>query len=98
MADFRTFLRSKRVPAEAMQPVIDPAAWTPETLGSLDEFSYAISDRDADELVAAVAAFCRHGAAIETVSRENFPLHRFADVLADVRSELIDGRGLVMLR
>jgi len=98
MADFRTFLRSKRVPAEAMQPVIDPAAWTPETLGSVDDFSYAITDRDADELVAGVAAFRSHGAAIETVSRENFPLHRFADVLADVRSELIDGRGLVMLR
>jgi len=98
MGDFRSFLRSRRVPAEAMQPVIDPAAWTPETLGSIDDFSYAISDRDADELVAGVAAFRRHGAAIETVSRENFPLQRFADVLADVRRELIDGRGLVMLR
>ena len=98
MGDFRSFLRSKRVPAEAMQPVIDPAAWTPDTLGSVDDFSYAITDRDADELVAGVAAFRRHGAPIETVSRENFPLHRFADVLADVRRELIDGRGLVMLR
>ena len=98
MADFRSFLRSKRLPAEAMRPVIDPAAWTPDTLGSIDDFSYAITDRDADELVAGVAAFRRDGAPIETVSRENFPLQRFADVLADVRRELIDGRGLVMLR
>lgn len=98
MGDFRSFLRSRRVPAEAMQPVIDPAAWTPETLGGVDDFSYAMSDRDADELVAAVAAFRRHGSPIETVSRENFPLPAFAEVLADVRRELIDGRGLVMVR
>jgi alpha-ketoglutarate-dependent taurine dioxygenase len=67
-------------------------------LGSVDDFSYAITDRDADELVAGVAAFRRHGAPIEEVSRESFPLQRFAGVLADVRRELIDGRGLVMLR
>lgn len=98
MGEFRSFLRSGRLPAEAMQPVIDPAAWTPETLGRLDDFSYAITDRDADELASAVTAFRRHGAPIEEVSRDNFPLDRFADVLADVRRELIDGRGLVMLR
>ena len=98
MAEFRSFLRSKRLPAEPMQPVIDPAAWTPESLGSVDDFSYAITGRDADELVAAVGAFRRHDAPIEAVSRDNFPLQRFADVLADVRRELIDGRGLVMLR
>jgi hypothetical protein len=32
--------------------VIDPAALTPETLGSVDDFSYVITDRDAEELVA----------------------------------------------
>jgi len=98
MADFRSFLHSKRIAAEPMQPVIDPAGCTSETLGNLDDFSYAITDRDADELVAGVAAFRRHGAPIEEVSRENFPLQRFTGVLADVRRELIDGRGLVMLR
>src|SRR5690242_11997704 len=93
MADFRSFLHSKRIAAEPMQPVIDPAGWSSENLGSVDDFSYAITDRDADELVAGVAAFRRHGAPIEEVSRENFPLQRFAVVLADVRRELIDGRG-----
>ena len=98
MADFRSFARSKRLPAEAMQPVVDPAAWDAETLGCVDDFSYAITDRDAEELVTGVVAFRHHGLPIEDVSRDNFPLHRFADVLADVRRELIDGRGLVMLR
>jgi alpha-ketoglutarate-dependent taurine dioxygenase len=98
MADFRSFARSKRLPAQAMQPVVDPAAWDAETLGDVDDFGYAITDRDAEELAAGVAAFRRRDLPIETVSRDNFPLSRFADVLADIRRELIDGRGLVMLR
>ena len=98
MGDFRSFNRRERLRAEAMEPVVDPAAWTPETLGSLDDFSYFITDSDAEELVAGVTAFRRHGVPIEDVSRKNFPLNRFANVLADVRRELIDGRGLVMIR
>ncbi len=98
MADFRSFKRSKRVPAKPMEPVIDPAGWTPETLGGVDEFSYVITNRDADELTAGIAAFRRHGVSIEGVNRDNFPLKDFADVLADVRCELIDGRGIVMFR
>jgi hypothetical protein len=98
MGDFRSFAYGKRLPAAAMEPVVDPAAWSPETLGGLDEFSYLITDREAEEMAAAVAAFRRRGVPIEGVDRENFPLNRFADVLADVRRELIDGRGLVMLR
>ena len=98
MADFRSFLRTKRVPATAMEPVVDPAGWTPENLGSVDDLSYVLTDRDADELAAGVTAFRRHGVPIEDVNRDNFPLHDFAGVLADVRRELIDGRGLVMLR
>jgi len=98
MNDFRSFKQTKRVPAKAMEPVIDPAGWDAQTLGSVENFSYAISDRDADELVAGIAAFRRHGVAIEQVSRHNFPLRGFAEVLADMRRELIDGRGIVILR
>ena len=98
MNDFRSFTRSRRVPANAMEPAIDPAGWTAQSLGGVDDFSYVITDLDADELVGGIAAFRRHGVPIEEVGRDNFPLHRFADVLADVRRELIDGRGIVMLR
>jgi Taurine catabolism dioxygenase TauD, TfdA family len=98
VTDFRSFNRDRRVPAKAMEPVIDPAGWTPESLGSVDDFSYVITDRDADELAAAVAAFRGRGLPIEEVNGENFSLNGFADVLADIRHELIDGRGLVMLR
>jgi hypothetical protein len=98
MADFRSFKRSKRIPAKPMEPVIDPAGWTPDVLVDIDEFSHVINNRNAEELIAGVATFRRRGAPIEDVSRDNFPLTGFADVLADVRRELVDGRGVVMLR
>src|SRR5204862_5721256 len=40
----------------------------------------------------------QHGVPSEAIEREDFPLGVFADVLADVRSELIDGRGMVMMQ
>ena len=98
MADFRSFKTAKRVPAKAMEPVVDPAAWTPDALKDVETFSYHLTERDADELVAGTAAFRRHGVPIEEVRRDNFPLNGFADVLADVRRELMEGRGMVMLR
>jgi hypothetical protein len=98
MTDFRSFRNATRIPATPLAPVVDPAGWTAATLGGVDDFAYRITDRDADELLAGIAAFRRHGVPIEAVGRDSFPLQAFADVLADVRRELVDGRGIVMVR
>ena len=98
MPSFRTFDQARHVPAEPMQKVIDAADWTTESLGPVDGWSYFISDSDAEELIAGVAAFRRRNLPLVEVARENFPLGAFADVLADVRRELIGGRGIVMLK
>jgi hypothetical protein len=98
MADFRSYQTARRAPALPMQPVIDPAAWTPEMLADVDTFTYCLTARDCDELVNGAAAFRRHGVPIEEVSRDKFPLAGFAAVLADVKRELVEGRGIVMLR
>jgi hypothetical protein len=98
VADFRTFDQVKRVPAVPMRPVVDPAGWLPDDLGDVSTWSYQITDRDIDELSVAVASVRRNGIAVEDVRRDNFPLKAFADVLADVRRELTDGRGIVMLQ
>jgi hypothetical protein len=45
-----------------------------------------------------VAAVRREGVALVDIAREHFPLRAFGDVLADVRRELMDGRGIVMMR
>ena len=96
--DFRTFHKARRTPAVPMQPVIDPAEWAPGELGDVASWSYRFSARDHDELAEAVAAVRRNGVAVEAVRRENFPLTALADVMADVRRELLDGRGMVMMQ
>jgi hypothetical protein len=98
MSDFRTFHVARREFAVAMQPVIDPAAWLPESLGPVEDWAYRISDADQEELFTAVEAFRRQNLPLPAVAKENFPLRRLADVLADVRSELMRGRGMVMIQ
>lgn len=98
MADFRTFHRTRRVPAAPMQPVIDPAGWEPCSLGPVGDWAYRITESDADELIAAVADFRKRALPLPEVSKDTFPLPTFKRVLADIRMELIDGRGVVMVQ
>jgi hypothetical protein len=98
MGDFRSFKTARRAPARPMQPVVDPAGWTAEELRDVDTWSYSITEQDIGELEAGVDAVRRQGIAIVDVSRDNFPLDHFADTLADIRRELIDGRGIVMMQ
>lgn len=98
MSDFRTFHTSKREPAVPMKPVIDPAGWSPQTLGPVSGYSYVLTDADRVELLDATCAYQRTGAALEDVTRESFPLPKLSQTLADVLRELMDGRGIVMVR
>jgi hypothetical protein len=98
MPDFRTFHLAKRVPAVAMRPIIDPAGWIPDSLGPVSDWAYRISVRDQDEIIAAVEEFRRRRLPLGDVTRESFPLPNLSGVLADIRRELIDGRGMVMVQ
>jgi len=86
------------MPAAPMQRVIDPAGWTPDDFGAVATWSYRISERDIGELAGAMTFVQRQGIAIEAVNRDCFPLDRLADVLRDVKRELTDGRGMVMIQ
>jgi len=98
MSDFRSFKTAKRLPAKPMAPVVDPAGWEPDALRDVAGWSYCITDDDADDLGAGVNAVRRQGVALVDNAREHFPLQRFGSVLSDVRRELMDGRGIVMMR
>src|SRR6267154_3118260 len=98
MSDFRSFKTAKRLPAKPMAPVVDPAGWEPDALRDVAGWSYCITDDDADDLAAGVNAVRRQGVALVDIAREHFPLQRFGSVLSDVRRELMDGRGIVMMR
>jgi hypothetical protein len=98
MSDFRTYQRAPRLPAVPLQPVVDPAGWVPESLGPVRDWSYRITEEDQEELLAGVTAFRKRGLPLPDVTKENFPLKKLKDVLAEIRKELIDGRGLVMVQ
>jgi hypothetical protein len=98
MGDFRSFKTATRLPATPMEPVADPADWSPESLKEVSRWSYKITERDADELADGIASVRRSGVAVVDVGHESFPLKRFGDVLLDVRRELMDGRGIVMMQ
>src|SRR5690348_11343998 len=95
---FRTFNHAKRLPARAMEPVVDPAGWSPESLRDVSSWSYHITNEDQAELISATQALRGKGIPVELISRENFRLAAFAEILRDVRRELLDGRGIVMLQ
>lgn len=98
MADFRSFKTAQREAAAPMKPLVDPAGWTADDLRDVSRWSYRITAGDADELEAAVAAVRRRGVAMVDIRKEDFPLAAFAEVLTDVRRELMDGRGIVMMQ
>ena len=84
--------------ARAGAPVVDPAAWEPEALTGNDDWVYRFSATDIAELADAVDRVERHDIDIVDLTREDFPLPRLGDLLSDVRRELLDGRGLAVLR
>src|SRR5258706_5160137 len=98
MQSFRSFNATKRVPARIMEPVIDPAGWSPDSLRDVENWSYHITDADSIELIAATESIRRGAIALEAINRENFRLGAFGAILHDVRRELLDGRGIVMLQ
>lgn len=98
MTSFRTFNDAQRAPARPMEPLIDPAGWSPESLRDVASWSYRFTEDDCAELIDATDAVRRNAIPIEQVSCENFRLGAFAEVMRDVRRELLDGRGIVMLQ
>lgn len=81
-----------------MRPLVDPAGWSAADLADVSRWSYRITETDASELAAAVASVRDRGVALVDIRQEDFPLGAFSRVLADVRRELMDGRGIVMMQ
>jgi hypothetical protein len=98
MKNFRTYTTARREPGAPLEPVRDPAGWQPDAIAADESWIYPLSDADIADIADAVAAVRAKGHGIVDITREGFPLGRFAATVGDLRSELRDGRGLVMLR
>jgi len=87
-----------RKPAIPMQPAVDPAGWTAAELARNEDWVYQLSAAEIADIADAAAQVEAHGQDVVTVRREDFPLPRFSHGLADIREELREGRGFVLIR
>lgn len=98
MTGFGTYRDAHRIPGRLGAPVVDPAGWEPEDLLAADEWVYCLTGDDIEELNAAVQSVQEKDIPLVELQAADFPLARFADMLREVRAELMDGRGLAVLR
>lgn len=98
MTPFGSHRRAHREPATPLKPIVDPAGWEPEELLAADDWSYRFSESDISEIEAAVDAVRSKGADLADLKKEDFPLPTLERLFSDVRAELLDGRGIAVLR
>lgn len=87
-----------RKPAKLSQPVEESGNWYPEEFSSAKKYIYVLGDNEIGEVLDAVAGVKARALDIKDISRGDFPLPHFSSVLADVRNELLNGRGFALIR
>jgi hypothetical protein len=93
-----TTTRIARQPAVPGQKVVDPAVWTGAELERSDHWIYRLSAAEIEDIDNAVRGVEAAGLDIMDISRETFPLPVFGAALANIREQLLDGPGLVLIR
>ena len=90
------------VPAQSCPvraPITGPSAWIgAEMRGREAEWSYRLSPPEIAEIETAVQAVRARGLDIEKIRRRDFPLPNLGPVLDRLCTEVLDGRGFVLLR
>jgi len=90
--------RSAHVPAQPLKPVVDPACWTAEDLARDRSWMFPLSESDVAELDAHVAAIEKRGLGVMDITRDDVHLPTLEPKLRAVRDEIIEGRGLALVR
>ena len=80
------------------QSIEDRSAWTAETFKTDDTWIYHLTQHDIDDLHQAMLTAKSSGKVIDQLTPNDFPLSSFNSYLAEVKDELEDGRGFVLLR
>jgi hypothetical protein len=84
--------------ATTTRPILGPAAWRGEDLARTTDWIRPVSESEVEELDAALRSVRGRGLDWPAMTRDDFPIPRFARSLAEASRELEDGRGLVLLR
>ena len=79
--------------------IAGPSAWYgPDMAARPDEWIRPFSEAELDELDSAMRSIRARGINIIDIDREAFPLPTLSPVLEDIRHEVLEGRGFVLLR
>jgi len=85
-------------PAEALLPIEHPGAWTGSDSQGLANITFELGERHLQALDRGLAAARASGRPTEELRRADFPLVGIEDDLDDLRDQVQNGRGLVLLR
>ena len=80
------------------QPILGRVAWRGDELAASSDWIRILTTPELNELDAALRSVQGRGLAWRDMTQEDFPIPRLAASLAEVRRELEDGRGVVLLR
>ncbi|MDX1485503.1 MAG: TauD/TfdA family dioxygenase [Alphaproteobacteria bacterium] len=87
-----------REPAVLGRPIVESGCWYPEDMAGATPWLYRLDRREADDIMAAVSRIEDEGRDIKDIRPADFPLPVLAPALADIRAELMDGRGFAIIR
>jgi hypothetical protein len=88
----------QRRPAVPYETAIDPADWRPEELAEADDWKFDLTAPDIAEIDEALASVEARGLDIMNIGITDFALPGLDAKLAAVRHQLMDGRGVALLR
>jgi TfdA family taurine catabolism dioxygenase TauD len=99
MSVSETFAATQPPPMPSRRLVDGRSAWLGADMRKREaEWSYRLSPVEVAEIEAALGAVRERGLDIADIRREDFPLPTLGPVLDRLRSEVLDGRGFVLLR
>ena len=81
-----------------MKPIVSPAAWRADKLGSERALVVELTARERKSFEAGLLAAGRSGLALTEISREDFPLAGCEGLIDRLIREIRDGRGALILR
>lgn len=84
--------------AAALRPVNEPAAWTGADMAQSDEWLIQLDEHAADEIWSAAVRADALGHSLLALDRDDFELPTLTPRLAEIRRELLYGRGFCVLR
>ena len=81
-----------------LNPIIDPAAWTPTEVEKSENWVYIFSDKEINELLDAASKLVSRNVDLIQVEKGDFVLPSTASTFLEIYNELKKGRGFVQMR